>query len=446
MKIKPLPARFFFDKIESVREFMKKVQITKYEVKGAFGGCPLALPSFLYRSILYVLCTLSFVLCTLSSVNAGTSSRGSQAMANALRTTQRDRFYLVTQPDIDTACRKRIYECLSDYCGDVTAVPGSRGGRCDYATENDLYNWTLMCLQRDRSPLLPQYKANSKDGKNGMNTATQLCPAYIQSELFSYLSMANMAEQLTFSRSDECIASREQLSAAISCHQIALTYGSGTQNRLVAQLTDFCGDNIPGGSSAMVQRFATAGNLGANILGWAEKIVSMDLSNKGPEWQSAMDQVLAHYTNRMNLTCGDNVKMDTPARNTGAGANNFPTLTTIAGLALDTYGQQELEDIQRAGIANAPEQTIWSEVRSASDLYDYVTATQVVNAGLTNSPLTQNPFLSSAQMSKMQESYQMGTKVFILRDSARCWIIPVRQMTTQEQSAVAQVFASCTSR
>jgi hypothetical protein len=375
-------------------------------------------------------------------------SRGNQASANSYRQNQRNSYYMVTQPDIDSECRNRIYKCLSDYCGDVTIVPDGSGQRCDYVTESELYNWTLICLQRDRNPLLPQYNTNNSNAVNGVNTAARLCPAYVQSELMSYLSMSNMAEKLTLSRSPECVTKRQELSVAMSCHQVAITYGNGTQNQLVAQLTDVCGANIAGGSVQMVQKFATAGNLGANVLGWAEKVVSLDLSKKGPEWQSAMDQVLAYYTNRMNLACGDNMQINTPARgsDSAGGVNKLPTLTTIANLALDTYNADELKKLQKESLTEAPVETVWSEVYSASEIYDFGTAKQVVNAGLTNSPLTQNAFLSSAQMSTMQNNYKLGAKVFILHDSARCWIVPVRQMTQQEQSAVAHVFASCVAK
>jgi hypothetical protein len=378
---------------------------------------------------------------------AAGQTRGNQAAANAYRQNQRNTYYMITQPDIDSECRGRIYKCLSDYCGDLTVIPGQRGDRCDYSTESELYNWALMCLQRDRNPLLPQYGANTAAGANGMNTAARLCPSYIQSELMSYLSMANLAEKLTLQRSDECVNRRMELSAAISCHQVALTYGNGTQNRLESELTSYCGDSLPGGSSAMVQKFATAGNLGANVLGWAEKIVSVDLSNKGPEWQSAMDQVLAYYTNRMNLACGENMQMNTPPRGGASGSGGtYPTLTTIANLALDTYSAEQLEELHRNSLVNAPAETIWAELYSSSEVYDFATAKQVVNAGLTNSPLTANAFLSSAQMATMQDKYKYGAKVFILRDSARCYIVPVRALTTQEQMAVGQVFSSCASK
>ncbi|MDR1071148.1 MAG: hypothetical protein LBL21_00690 [Rickettsiales bacterium] len=382
----------------------------------------------------------------LPAFSASSDTRGYQGVMNAYRQNQRNTYYMITQPDIDSECRNRIFKCLAEYCGDTTIIPGQRSGRCMYATESDLYNYALLCIQKDRTALLPQYGANTAAGVNGMNTPARLCPSYVQSELMSYLSMANLAEKLTLSHSDECVSRRLELSAAISCHQVALAYGNGTQNRLVSQLTDVCGADMPGGSGAMVQKFATAGNLGASVLGWAEKMVSMDLSNKGPEWQSAMDQVLAYYTNRMNLACGDNMQMNTPARGGGAAGgttNALPTLTTIANIALDTYTTRELEAIRDGSALIAPTETIWAEIRSASEVYDFATAKQVVNAGLTNSPLTQNAFLSSAQMSTMQDNYKTGAKVFVLKDSARCFIVPVRTLTSQEQSALAQVFASC---
>ena len=86
------------------------------------------------------------------------------------------------------------------------------------------------------------------------------------------------------------------------------------------------------------------------------------------------------------------------------------------------------------------------EIQSASEIYDYQTANQVVQAGLTNNALTQNSFLSSSQMDSMQKAYKLGTKVFIIRDSARCFTIPVGNLTQTETSLIAQSFASCVSR
>jgi len=368
-------------------------------------------------------------------------TRGLQASANAYRQNQRNNYYLITQPDIDSECRGRIHKCLSDYCGSL----GTTGLRCDYVTDGELYNWALLCLQRDFTPLLPQYNANTAAGKNGLNSAARLCPSYVQSELMAFLSSMNLADKLVQQRSEDCIARRAELSIAMACHQVALAYGQSTQNRLVSELTMACGDTLPGGSTAMVQRFANAGNLGANIMGWAEKIVSGDLSRKGTEWQTATDRVLLYYANRMNLACGENMQLNLPARSQSGAAegNPYPTLTTLANIALDTYSARQLEEMQSEARANAPIESIWTQVYSMSEVYDFATAKQVVNAGLTNSPLTQNAFLTSAQMSAMQDNYKYGTKIFVLKDSARCFIVPVRPLTSQEQSASAQVFTGC---
>ena len=50
------------------------------------------------------------------------------------------------------------------------------------------------------------------------------------------------------------------------------------------------------------------------------------------------------------------------------------------------------------------------------------------------------------QSPDMQTAYTRGTKVFIIRDSARCYVIPVAQMTAAEQSLVAQSFANCVNK
>ena len=96
----------------------------------------------------------------------------------------------------------------------------------------------------------------------------------------------------------------------MACHSVAFAYGNETASMLNTQLTDYCGAGVPGGSAEMVTRFANAGNVGANIWGWAEKMVSLNLNKKGADWQSAVDAVLAGYTNRMNLACGDNMPMN----------------------------------------------------------------------------------------------------------------------------------------
>jgi hypothetical protein len=370
-----------------------------------------------------------------------TGLRGNQALANAYKTNQRNTYYMVTQPDVDSACRAKIYSCLSDYCGDVAVVPGQRSGRCQYATESELYNYALLCLQIDTSVLLPQYNVNMKNSINGMNTAARLCPSYVQQEVMSYLSMANMAEQLSKSHSDLCLQRRQELEAAMSCHSVALAYGNETSSMLTTQLTDYCGAGVPGGSAEMVTRFANAGNVGANIWGWAEKIVSLDLNKKAADWQNAVDAVLAGYTNRMNLACGDNMQLNTVAH--GSSSSSEPTaLQTAAALVTGVVfpGKEAIQE--------NPYETwsVWMDVTTLSEMWDYNTAYQVVNAAMSNSSMTQNAFLTSAQIDDMQRAYIRGTKVFIMRDSARCFIIPVRQMSSEEKSLVAQSFANCVSK
>ena len=59
---------------------------------------------------------------------------------------------------------------------------------------------------------------------------------------------------------------------------------------------------------------------------------------------------------------------------------------------------------------------------------------------------TPNSFLTSAQMDDMKTAYIRGTKVFVLRDSARCYTIPVAQLSQTETTMVAQSFANCISK
>ena len=261
-----------------------------------------------------------------------TVNRGYAGLANAYVTNQRNTYYMVTQPDVDTACRNKIFECLSEYCGDVTVVPGQRSGRCQYATESELYNYALLCLQRDTSPLLPQYTSGLNASAGGMNTAARLCPSYVQQEVMSYLSMSNMADELSKSHSDLCLQRRQELEAAMACHSVALAYGNETTSMLTTQLTDACGAGVPGGSAEMVTRFANAGNVGANVWGWAEKILNLDMNNKGEDWQMAVDSVLASYANRMNLACGDDLQINTASYST-SDSSQPTTLQTVAALA-----------------------------------------------------------------------------------------------------------------
>lgn len=363
--------------------------------------------------------------------------RGNAAVANAYKNNQRNTYFIVNQPDVDTACREKIFKCLTDYCGDTTVVSGVPTTKCQYATEIELYNYALLCLQKDNEILLPQYGANTKNYVGGMNTAAQLCPSYVQQELMSYLSMANMANQLSKSHSDLCLKRRQELEAAMACHAVALAYGNETNSKLTSQLTDYCGAGVPGGSAEMVTRFSNAGNVGANIWGWAEKIVSLDLNNKGADWQAAVDAVLAGYTNRMNLACGDNMQLNTVSHASNTGAPS--ALQTVAAMAVGATFPTTTTKKENP-YAN---QSIWQEVTSLSELYKYDDAYQLVMAALSNPSTTPNAFLNSAQMDDMHTAYTRGTKVFIVRDSARCYIVPVAALSSTEQSLVAQTYAGC---
>ena len=377
------------------------------------------------------------VVYTNSTGNSNGGTRGQQGAVNAYLQNQRNTYFLVTQPDVDTACRQKIYNCLADYCGDATVVPGKTSGRCSYASESELYNYALLCLQKDNSILLPQYNTGTKNNMGGMNTAARLCPTYVQQELMSYLSMMNMADKLTKSHSDLCVQRRRELEAAMACHSVALAYGNETTSKLRNALTDYCGAGVSGGSVEMVTRFVNAGNIGADIWGWADKIVGLELNAKGKNWQTEVDAVLATYTNRMNLACGDNMQLNTTARPTETGYSNLQNAAAVvASIALPTT--------VTTNTANPYEnQSLVKEITVYNEIFDYNTANQVVQAGLTNSALTQNSFLTSAQMDSMQTAYKLGTKVFVVRDSARCYIVPVANLTQAETSLVAQSYANC---
>lgn len=377
---------------------------------------------------------------TNSAGNSTGGTRGQQGVVNAYLQNQRNTYFLITQPDVDTACRQKIYNCLADYCGDATIVPGKTSGRCAYASEIELYNYALLCLQKDNSILLPQYNTGTKNNTGGMNTAARLCPSYVQQELMSYLSMMNMADKLTKSHSDLCLQRRRELEAAMACHSVALAYGNETTSMLRNQLTDYCGAGVIGGSAEMVTRFVNAGNVGADIWGWADKIIGLELNSKGNNWESAVDAILASYTNRMNLACGDNLQLNTVSHTTSnTGYTNLQNAAAvIAGVTLPTATSNTT--------TSSTNQSLYMEITSYSEIYNYSDASQVVQWGLTNNALTQNSFLTSSQMDDMQTAYKLGTKVFIIRDSARCYVVPVATLTQTETSLIAQMFANCISR
>ncbi|MBO4480335.1 MAG: hypothetical protein J5742_01765 [Alphaproteobacteria bacterium] len=371
---------------------------------------------------------------TTNTTNTANTLRGNQGLANTYKLNQRNTYYMINVPDVDTACRERINKCFTDYCGDITVVPGQVSGRCAYATESELYNYALLCLRNDTSVLLPNYSAGTKMGIGGLNTAAHLCPSYVQQELMAWLSMSNMANELTKSHSPQCLQRRQELEAALSCHAVALAYGNETSSMLMSQLTDFCGAGVQGGSAEMVSRFANAGNVGANIWGWAEKIVSLDLNKKASDWEVAVDAVLASYTNRMNLACGEDMQLNLPQRETSSGTSALQTAAVVAATVAFPSAQKKTD---------TPAVELYKEIKSRTDIYDYATASQVVQAGLTNSVLTQNSFFTSAQMDDMQKAYKQGTKLFILRDSTRCYMVQVADMTSAEQSMMAKQFSTC---
>ncbi len=373
------------------------------------------------------------VITNTAGIGTAGTLRGNQGVVNAYKTNQRNTYYMVNVPDVDSACRTKIDQCLSDYCGDVTVVPGQVSGRCAYATESELYNYVLLCLRNDTTMLLPNYAAGTRMGVGGVNTAAHLCPSYVQQELMAWLSMSNMANELAKTHSPQCLERRRELEAALSCHSVALAYGNETSSMLMSQLTDYCGAGVPGGSAEMVSRFANAGNVGANIWGWAEKIITLDLNKKASDWETAVDSVLASYTNRMNLACGEDMQLNLPQRDNSSSS----ALQTAAAVAVGVA----FPDTQKK--TDAGNVSIYMEVKSRTDIYDYNTANTVVQAGLTNSSLTQNAFFTPAQMDDMQNAYKRGTKLFILRDSTRCFMVPVAELSASERSMMAQQFSTC---
>ena len=171
------------------------------------------------------------------------------------------------------------------------------------------------------------------------------------------------------------------------------------------------------------------------------RILNLDMNQKGEDWQMAVDSVLASYTNRMNLACGDNLQINTASTST-SDSSQPSTLQTVAALATGVAFPTTSANVENP----YGNQSLYMEQTTLSEVYDYNTAYQLVQAAMSNPSTTQNAFLTTAQLSAMQTAYIRGTKVFIIRDSARCYIIPVQTMTPQEINLIAQMFASCISK
>jgi hypothetical protein len=392
----------------------------------------------------------------LAQPTAGT--RGNAGKAQSYRNQQIQQYYMVNTPDVDTACRAKIYQCLADYCGDMTMLPGTYQGRCDFVSEGELYNWALLCIQKDSTDLMPQYNVYTKAQGKPVNTAARLCPTYIQQEIMSYLSMMNMSEKLAQQRSSGCMDARAELAAALSCHETTMIYAMESSSMLESMLTDSCGSGVLGGSRAMVQKFLNAGNVGGNVWGWVDKIISMDAlfgSEKARGWESAVDAIAAGYVNRMNAACGENMQFQAVQRY----VDTSPTLLQQAATAFVSSQFNATTDPKQltaggkggaaafpsaggAGAASSAKQLILT-VNSNYAVYDFNTAAQVVQAGLTNPITTQNPFLTSQQMNTMQNARKTGTKVFLLKDNSRCFIIAVDALTEAENNLLAPHLATC---
>ena len=160
------------------------------------------------------------------------------------------------------------------------------------------------------------------------------------------------------------------------------------------------------------------------------------------DWQMAVDSVLASYTNRMNLACGDDMQLNTASYSTSSGSSSPTTLQTVAALATGVAFPSAAPQVENP----YQNQSLYMELETMSRMENIDMAYQIVNAAMSNSVLTQNDFLTTAQLSDMQTAYIRGTKVFVLRDDAHCFIVPVQTLTTAESNLLAQTFASCISR
>ena len=136
----------------------------------------------------------------------------------------------------------------------------------------------------------------------------------------------------------------------------------------------------------------------------------------------------------MNLACGDNVQLNLPQRTTSSGTSALQAVATVAAAAA-------FPDTQKK--TNSVNSDLFFEVTSRQEIYNWNTARDVINAGLSNSVLTQNAFLTADQMNQMQKAYKSGTNLFILRDSTRCYFVPVDEMTDTQKSMIATQFSTC---
>ncbi|MDR2686082.1 MAG: hypothetical protein LBB23_04965 [Rickettsiales bacterium] len=383
-----------------------------------------------------------------SAANAMT--RGNAGKGQEIRQQYMQNYYMNNVPDVDTACRQKIYNCLSQYCGDMTTIPGVMPGRCQYASEGELYNWAVLCIQKDYEDLMPQYNFKNMRTNLPTNTAARLCPSYIQQELMTYLSMANMADSLALQRSSGCVNARAELAAALSCHETTMVYAYESSSMLQSMLTDSCGSGVAGGSTTMVRNFLQAGNVGANVWGWMEKLVNLDASEKARGFEVKVDAIAAGYVNKMNAACGENMQFQAVKRPVD---NSPTTLQNLANLALgmSPLGKQAAAAGKSSGGASFPGTggasgsggNLTMTINSNYAIYDYATAAQVVQAGLTNPITVQNPFLTSKQMNDMQNAQKSGTKVFMIKDQSRCFIVAMDALTQAENNLLAPHLATC---
>ena len=101
-----------------------------------------------------------------------------------------------------------------------------------------------------------------------------------------------------------------------------------------------------------------------------------------------------------------------------------------------------------APVAEDPYKTwpLWIDITSRSEVYTYQDAHQIVIAVLYNPPTTQNAFLNSAQITDIQNAYKRGSKMIVLRDNVRCYMVPVQEMTSQEYGLLSGSLAGCISQ
>ncbi|MBL0718114.1 MAG: hypothetical protein JJV93_02575 [Alphaproteobacteria bacterium] len=336
----------------------------------------------------------------------------------------------LTSPSV--ICPQIISDCLSSYCGEISLAQNQPARLCSNMDPITLTKAVKVCLANNSS-------AQVRASGNIVSTASN-CSPYISSSINIYLSSLVAASQLISNRSEDCLNKKEQLNASMACHQTALAFGQESASSLKSRLMLACGPGVRGGTDLMVSKFYEGGNV-RSTFGMISKIITLDDSKKGTGWKDAMDEILIGYINQMNLACQTQMSFS-PSVGT-----DYTSESYMSNIIKDTYSANTANTVNTVNTYNTASTfstTVSSfNVYSAQSLVNYNTARQVVMAGLTNDLYSPNQFLSSKVMGDMQEAVRNNTKVFIIRDALRCYIVPITNLSPTEHQQLLRQEPSC---